>query len=643
MSIESVAAKSLAATGPFAELIDGFSPRVEQQEMAALIEEVIDNRDVLVCEAGTGTGKTFAYLVPALQSGLKTIISTATKTLQDQLYYQDLPIVREALGVSIESGLLKGRQNYLCLLRLERAQENLGLNTQHHVLLDRLTRWSSSTVSGDLEEVHEFEEDMELRYAVTSTTDNCLGQECPFFESCFVVRARRIAAGADIVIVNHHLLFADMVLRETGFAELLPSAEVIILDEAHKIPDIASVFFSRSVSGQQISNLCRDVLSAIPVEAPDTPALKEAVTALEMAREAFRRECGDEPRRSEWDTLQDSSNFVDHLRSLGLTLVALNDCLDLSSERGPSLSNCHERAQNLSNHFQVFEYETEREHVRWLESTPRGFVLHDTPISVAGEFSQRVQETGASWILTSATLAVEGHFEHFTDTLGIKNARECLWQSPFNYRSQSLFYVPSLECEPRSPEFEHELVQAVLPILESSRGRAFFLFTSYRALHICADLLRDLTPFPLLVQGESPRSTLLSDFKSLDNAVLLGTATFWEGVDVRGEQLSCVIIDKLPFGVPNDPVTKARMAAISEEGGNPFTQLQLPAAITALNQGAGRLIRDVTDRGVLVLGDVRILRRSYGRSFINSLPPMPLTCELADVEAFFSSVRNNPA
>lgn len=640
MSIESVAAKSLAAAGPFSKLVDGFSPRAEQQEMATLIDEVIGNREVLVCEAGTGTGKTFAYLVPALQSGLKTIISTATKTLQDQLYYRDLPLVCEALGISIERGLLKGRQNYLCLLRLERAQRNRGLNTQHIAMLERLAQWSSLTDSGDLEEVHEFEEDMELRYAVTSTTDNCLGQECPFFEPCFVVRARRTAAGADVVIVNHHLLFADMILRETGFAELLPSAEVVILDEAHKVPDIASVFFSRSVSAQQISNLCRDVWSAIPIEAPDTPALKETVSALEIAKEAFRRACGSEPHRSDWDTALEKPTFGEDLRSLGLALIALVDCLDASSGRGPSLSNCHGRAQELCERFQVFEYETEREHVRWLESTSRGFVLHDTPISVANVFSQRIEETGAAWILTSATLAVEGHFEHFRNMLGITNAREGLWRSPFDYRSQSLFYVPTLESEPRSPEFEHELVRAVLPILESSRGRAFFLFTSYRSLNICAGLLRDLSPFPLLVQGESPRSALLSDFQSLDNAVLLGTATFWEGVDVRGEKLSCVIIDKLPFGVPSDPVTKARMAAISEDGGNPFTLLQLPAAITAMKQGAGRLIRDVTDRGVLVIGDRRILRRSYGRSFINSLPPMPLTCELGDVQAFFDSTRN---
>ena len=629
------AAELLGAEGPFTELLEGFRPRREQQEMASEISDVIAAREVLVCEAGTGTGKTFAYLVPALHAGLKTIISTATKTLQDQLYHRDLPIVRGALHASFEAALLKGRQNYICLYRLDLARGSHELEPSRQPLLEHLFQWAEHSVSGDLEEVHELDDDTALRYSVTSTTDNCLGQECPLFDACFVVRARRAAAAADVVIVNHHLLFADLVLRETGFAELLPSAEVIILDEAHKVPDIASTFFSRSVSAQQISNLCRDTLTGAGLEAPDMPALNHAAAALDAAQGELRYLFGNEPQRADWDALEAEGEVAHQLESLGAALNELNECLSAAAERGPTLANCHARGASLCERFEVFERAADCGHVRWFESTRRGFTLHDTPVSVAAEFSERLEHSNAAWILTSASLAVESRFDHFTNALGITEARERLWQSPFDYGSQSLLYVPPLRSEPRAPNFERELVEAALPVLEFSRGRAFFLFTSYRALGVCADLLRGRTAFPMLVQGDAPRSALLNQFGTLDNAILLGTATFWEGVDVRGDQLSCVIIDKLPFGVPDDPVTKARMAAVTALGENPFVQLQLPTAITALKQGAGRLIRDVTDRGVLMIGDVRLLHRSYGRAFINSLPPMPLTSELDAVRAFF--------
>ena len=630
------AAELLGATGPFTDLLDGFRPRLEQQEMASVVGEVIAGREVLICEAGTGTGKTFAYLVPALQSGLKTIISTATKTLQDQLYHRDLPIVLDALKVSSETALLKGRQNYVCLHRLDRAYASREIEPRRQPLLEHLRQWAERSDSGDLEEVHELDDDSALRFLVTSTTENCLGQECPMFDACFVVRARRAAAAADVVIVNHHLLFADLVLRETGFAELLPSAEVIILDEAHKVPDIASTFFSRSVSAQQIGNLCRDTLAAASIEAPDMPSLNHAVASVDAAQDSLQRLFGHEPQRGDWDALGLRDGVVHQLAALGSALNELHNCLSVAAERGLTLAHCNERAENLCERYDAFDRGADGEHVRWFETTRRGFTLHDTPVSVATEFSERLEHSHAAWILTSASLAVEARFDHFTNLLGITDAREHLWQSPFDYASQSLLYVPPLASEPRAPNFERELVDAALPVLQSSRGRAFFLFTSYRALDICADLLRERTAFPLLVQGDAPRSVLLGQFGALDNAILLGTATFWEGVDVRGEQLSCVIIDKLPFGVPDDPVTKARMAAMHERGENPFVQLQLPAAITALKQGAGRLIRDVTDRGVLMIGDVRILRRSYGSAFVNSLPPMTLTCELDDVRAFFA-------
>ena len=635
-SENSEAAAVLGAAGPFADLIEGFSPRREQQAMAAVIDEVLAAREVLICEAGTGTGKTFAYLVPALRSGLKTVISTATKTLQDQLYHRDLPIVRRALDLSINAALLKGRQNYLCLYRLERAVLNREVEAHRLPLLEHLGRWAGQSDSGDLEEVRELDDDPQIRFLVTSTTENCLGQECPSFDDCFVVRARRTAAAADLVVVNHHLLFADLVLRETGFAELLPAADAIIVDEAHKLPDIASTFFSRSVSAQQFGNLCRDVWEAARDEAPDTPALNASSTALDTAQLEMRRFLGKEPQRMDWASFADRNGAAERLQALSAALEELGELLGRLAERGVALASCHERAIALSERLGAFDRNADEVSVRWLETGRSGFSLHDTPITVAAEFSQRLENSKAAWIMTSATLAVEGRFDHFANALGIKNAREHLWQSPFDYAKQSLLYIPRLHTEPRHPDFESDLVDAALPLLECSHGRAFFLFTSYRALNICADLLRQRADYSLLVQGEAPRSDLLHRFETMDNAVLMGTATFWEGVDVRGERLSCVIIDKLPFGVPDEPVTKARMAAMSARGGNPFVELQLPEAITALKQGAGRLIRDVSDRGVLMIGDNRILRRSYGRAFLNSLPPMPLTSDINDVRAFFA-------
>ncbi|MCZ6665174.1 MAG: ATP-dependent DNA helicase, partial [Gammaproteobacteria bacterium] len=518
-SENSEAAAVLGAAGPFADLIEGFSPRREQQAMAAVIDEVLAAREVLICEAGTGTGKTFAYLVPALQSGLKTVISTATKTLQDQLYHRDLPIVRRALDLSIDAALLKGRQNYLCLYRLERAVLNREVEAHRLPLLEHLGRWAGQSDSGDLEEVRELDDDPQIRFLVTSTTENCLGQDCPSFDDCFVVRARRTAAAADLVVVNHHLLFADLVLRETGFAELLPAADAIIVDEAHKLPDIASSFFSHSVSAQQLGNLCRDVLEAARDEAPDTPALNASSTALDTAQFELRRFLGKEPQRMDWASFADRNGAAERLQALSAALEELGELLGRLAERGVALASCHERAIALSERLGAFDRNADELSVRWLETGRGGFSLHDTPITVAAEFSQRLENSKAAWIMTSATLAVEGRFDHFANALGIKNAREHLWQSPFDYAKQSLLYIPRLHTEPRHPDFESDLVDAALPLLECSHGRAFFLFTSYRALNICADLLRQRADYSLLVQGEAPRSDLLHRFETMDNAV----------------------------------------------------------------------------------------------------------------------------
>ena len=627
----------LGVGGPFERELEGFQPRAVQQEMASVVAATLARREVLVCEAGTGTGKTFAYLVPVLSSGLKTIISTATKTLQDQLFHRDLPIVCRALGADSDIALLKGRQNYVCLYRLERAALNVEVETRRLPLLAAMQRWAAQSASGDLEEVRLLDDDPALRGVVSSTTDNCLGQDCPRFDDCFVVRARRAAAAADVVVVNHHLLFADLVLRETGFAELLPNADAIILDEAHKLPEIASTFFSHSLSAQQVASLARDVRVGAEDEAPDMPALRVALSTLDIALAELRRALGPVARRSDWASLREQPGIAQATDVFGSALAALDETLELAAPRGALLANCSQRLQGLHAGWTAFSAAADDERVRWVEIGLRNFTFYDTPVSVAAEFASHLDRSQAAWIMTSATLAVEGRFDHFLNALGIREARQELWASPFDYAHQSLLYIPPLRREPRMADFERELVSAALPVLAASRGRAFFLFTSYRSLDLCAAMLREELDYPLLIQGEAPRSELLRRFQTIDHAVLLGTATFWEGVDVRGERLSLVIIDKLPFGVPDDPVTRARSAALAAAGENPFSALTLPEAITALKQGAGRLIRDVADRGVLMIGDVRLRRKGYGRAFLNSLPPMPITDQLADVQAFFSS------
>lgn len=627
----------LGVGGPFERELQGFQPREVQQEMASVVATTLARREVLVCEAGTGTGKTFAYLVPVLTSGLKTIISTATKTLQDQLFHRDLPIVCRALGTDSVITLLKGRQNYICLYRLERAAVSAELDPGRMPLLSAMQRWATQSDSGDLEEVRLLDDDPHLRSVVTSTTDNCLGQDCPRFDDCFVVRARRAAAAADVVVVNHHLLFADLMLRETGFAELLPNADAIILDEAHKVPEIASTFFSHSLSAQQVTNLCRDVRIGADDEAPDMPALKVASADLDGALATMRNALGSTARRTDWAQLREQQGMNTATIAFDEALATLAEYLELAAGRGTLLANCSERMGQLYARWTGFSAAADEERVRWVDVSLRNFTFYDTPVSVASEFAGYLASSQAAWIMTSATLAVEGRFDHFLNALGITHARQQLWASPFDYANQSLLYIPPLAREPRMNDFERELVDAALPVLTASRGRAFFLFTSYRSLDLCAAMLRVELDYPLLVQGEAPRSELLRRFQTTDNAVLLGTATFWEGVDVRGERLSLVIIDKLPFGVPDDPVTRARSASIAAAGDNPFTSLTLPDAITTLKQGAGRLIRDVADHGVLMIGDIRLRRKSYGRAFLNSLPPMPVTDRLADVQAFFAT------
>lgn len=631
----------LGADGPFARLDAGFAPRAAQQGMAEVVADAIAARTHLMVEAGTGTGKTFAYLVPAILSGQRTLVSTATRTLQDQLFNEDLPRVCRALGVHPERALLKGRSNYLCLHRMSQAQGQPGLLAEDQRRLSRILAWAARTEQGDIAEVGGIPEDAAIWPQVTSTVDNCLGQGCPEFEECFVVRARRRAAAADIVIVNHHLLFADMALREEGFGELLPTVQVIIADEAHQLPELAAQAFGHSVSARRIRDLVRDCGVAQQAEAADMPDLAEAARALDRQLQVLTATLAPYPGRREFDPLHDEPLVAQALTGIREALQALGTQLAEATERGPGLEACARRCEEIRARLAEFGDRENDDWVRWIEASPRGFGLHATPLTVAEQFGSRLAQSAASWIFCSATLAVEGDFSHFRRELGLDQALAASWDSPFDYPRQTLCFLPPLAVNPNESGYLQAVAELALEVINLSRGRAFLLCTSHRALDYYAAPLRARLSYPVLVQGEAPRAALLAEFRRLGNAVLIGTATFWEGVDVRGDALSCVIIDKLPFAPPDDPVLKARGRRLTHEGRDPFRDYQLPVAALALKQGVGRLIRDVHDRGVLVLCDPRLRSKGYGRTFLRALPPMPQTRSLADVAAFFALESGN--
>ncbi|PWG64342.1 ATP-dependent DNA helicase [Spiribacter halobius] len=637
MTLSARVAAALAEDGELARAIPDYEPRAEQQAMAEAVAGAIEAGETLVAEAGTGTGKTFAYLVPALLAGRRVVISTGTRTLQDQLYHRDLPLVTNALERPVRRALLKGRTNYLCPYRTQVTAEAGRLESR--ALADRFQRlreWAGRTRSGDLAEAPDGTLDPMLLPRVTSTADNCLGQECPLYSDCFLMEARRRAQEADVVVVNHHLLMADWAVREGGYGEVLPGADVYILDEAHQLPETAAQFFGLTISSRQLQDLARDTRAEQLREAGDSPALGERAGALERAAAELRLALGPE-RREAW-SLAATAAVIGAAESLLGALDALVAALEPQAPRGKGLEACHRRSGELAAGLRRFLGEAEEgETVRWLETRGQGFSLRLTPLSVAGTFHAHMQRHPAAWVFTSATLSVGGRFEHFTRRLGLESPRTLRVDSPFDYRRNALLYVPAGLPEPSSPGYLPQYLEQVAAVLRASRGRAFLLFTSHRALAIAADTLAGRVDHPLLVQGEAGQQRLLERFRAAGDAVLLGTQSFWEGVDVRGEALSCVMIDRLPFGSPGDPVTRARIEALRADHGNPFAQYQLPEAVITLRQGVGRLIRDASDRGVLVIGDGRLVQRSYGRVFRESLPPMPLTRRLEDVEAFFAA------
>jgi len=631
----------LGADGPLSRHIPGFTPREPQQEMAEAVERTIADAGVLVAEAGTGTGKTFAYLVPALLSGGKVIVSTGTKNLQDQLFHKDLPVIREALELPVRVAMLKGRGNYLCTYRLGLAEaEGRFTSRQQLDQLSRIRRWSGRTRCGDIAELAEIPEDAPIWGMVTSTADNCLGQECPDFGDCHVMQARRKAQEADVLVVNHHLLFADMALREGGFGELLPSANALILDEAHQLPDVATGFFGQAITGNQLLELARDTITEDGREAGEDQSVRRQAERLQKAVREMRLAFGTEQRRAPWHGVSGESGMQRAVAALQDALTELLGLLEPLAQRGKGLENCARRCAELCERFEQLTGDSPEGHIHWFETYRRSFALHLTPLDIAGIFRAKLERQRAAWIFTSATLAVGERFDYFSSRMGLSDAETHRWDSPFDYPRQAVLYVPEGMPDPAVPTFTEAVLKRAQEVIRLSEGRAFLLFTSHRALQFAARWLQQREQdYPLLVQGEMPRSRLLERFRELGNAVLLGTSSFWEGVDVRGEALSCVIIDKLPFASPGDPVTEARIDALRRGGGNPFMEFQLPEAVLTLKQGAGRLIRDGRDRGVLMLCDPRLLSKPYGRLFLESLPPMTRTRRLEVVERFFALSR----
>ena len=625
----------LGENGLLSQAILGFTPRDSQQKMAEAIEKVIALSAQLIVEAGTGTGKTFGYLIPIFLAQKKTIISTGTKNLQDQLFFIDLPVIKKILAFPLKVVLLKGRANYLCKHRLaNNIEDGRFISRQLVTQLHTINAWAAATAIGDIAELSTVAEDSAIWPYVTSTADNCLSQDCPFYKECFVVKARAEALTADIIVVNHHLFFADMALQEEGFGELLPGADVVVFDEAHHLPDIASQFFSTTLTGRQLIELARDTTAETLQIANDMRHLLEEADQLQTATYDMRLAMGVELRRAPWP--ENHPSLFKSIDCVKKSLRSLEETLKIAAVRSKGLENCWRRSVELIEQFDLLTGKTPKDTVHWFETHMQSFTLQFTPMVVADYFRTYIEEKKRAWIFTSATLTVKNNFQLFVDTLGLNNSLQLQLKSSFDYQKQALLYVPRGLPDPRAQHYTDALVEAVIPVLQITQGKAFLLFTSYRAMEYAAELLKDRISFPLLLQGTQPKKDLIDQFKSLGNAVLLGTSSFWYGVDVRGEALSCVVIDKLPFAAPDDPILKARIQMLRKQGSDPFQTYQLPSAILILKQGAGRLIRDSRDRGILMICDPRLVGARYGEAFLQSLPDMQRTRDLAKIQEFWT-------
>lgn len=621
-----------ASDGLLAKAFPGFIQRAEQLSMAELIEQGIKHDKNVCIEAGTGTGKTFAYLVPVLKSwqleNKKAIISTGTKNLQDQLYFRDLPSVCDALCVTPTISLLKGRSNYLCLYRLEHNIES-GLFQSRSMVetIQKVKEWSYQSQTGDLTQCSELLENDPLWPMVTSTNENCLGSDCPLYDDCFVAKARQKAIASDLVVVNHHLLLADMVLKEDGFGELLPEADSVIVDEAHQLLDIAHNFYGQRFASRMLLDICRDGELEAMTTAKDDRQLSVSIRRVEGAINEIRLCLGETGIKVKWEHVV-SEKLMQLLEDLMSELKVLCGRFEINASRSKGLDSCHKRSLDCLQLLKIFKDSGQQEEsVRWVETYRSGFAILETPLNVSEAFQQSQQEQSASsWIFTSATISQADGFEHFNRQLGIENALELVLNSPFDYKHQSLLHIPRNIPDPRANNYIEAWQAEVLPIVKANPGGTFVLFTSYFAMHKVRDLwAQQELGKKLLVQGDRAKNQLIEEFREDGKAILLATSSFWEGVDVKGMALSCVIIDKLPFTAPDEPLIEAKINHLRKTGKNPFFDLQIPEAIIALKQGAGRLIRDHQDRGVLILCDPRLIANYYGKRFLQSLPLMPRT------------------
>ena len=624
-----------AENGLLAKAIDGFVAREPQRNMARKISESIKNQTSLVVEAGTGTGKTFAYLVPALRSDKKVIISTGSKNLQEQLFSKDLPIIKKALDYTGKISLLKGRANYLCLERLYHQYAAAGdLDKGLRVDLARVKNWSIKTKDGDISKCTTVTEDNAIWPILTSTNDSCLGSDCEHYNDCYVVKARKRAMNADVVVVNHHLFLADVVVKDTGFGELIPKAEVMIFDEAHQLPDLACHYFGQQLTSRQLFDLAKEISLTYRTEVKDMSQLQQCADKLQKCTQDLRLVINQQAPKGNLRFLFNQEPVKKEIAYLFDTLNFCHEVLLLAVGRSSALDNCFDRVNQYKTlldrltetHVTGFSY--------WYETSYNHFVFALTPLSVSDKFTELLTERKGSWIFTSATLSVNNQLDYFTQRLGLTNADSLILESPFDYLHQTIMCVPRYMPSPNEHGIAEKLVELLLPVIEANNGRCFFLCTSYAMMNALAKQFRELTALPVLVQGETSKVKLLEQFINSGNALLIATSSFWEGIDVRGDTLSCVIIDKLPFTSPDDPLIKARMEDCQLQGGDAFNDVQLPEAVITLKQGVGRLIRHHDDRGAIIICDNRLVMRPYGAIFLNSLPPSPRTRDLDKVIDF---------
>ena len=627
-------------SGPLSDGVINFHEREDQVEMAKIVNEAIEEKNSLIVEAGTGVGKTFSYLVPALINGGKVVISTATKNLQDQLFFKDIPTIRDALKIPIDINILKGRSNYICQLRMENALlEGQFLNKEDAKYIHEIKKISDHSESGEISEFNNIPEKSTVWPFVTSTKENCMGQDCEFYKSCFLIKARKKAITSEVVIVNHHLFFADLVLKDAELSEILPKASTVIFDEAHQIPEIASIFFGQNISTNQIIYLIQDAQQILSNHIKDKEKLVELSKSIIDIANSLSSFFDQRNQRIGVEKIEKLDSFKEKILDLTRELERLYKFFNAYSEQDLEFKKLLDRTKEVISKLKNWNKGTDQNYVYWIEIFFKSIQFNITPISVADNFRRFQQTNETAWIFTSATLAVNSSFNHFQSLMGLENAKTKLLKSPFNYSENAYLYVPKDMPEPSSRLFNIHLVSQVYPLLVAAKGRAFILSTSIKSMNEITTLLKDEFEknniiYPILTQGTGSKTKLLEQFKTHGNAILIGSLSFWEGVDVRGSELSLVIIDKLPFQSPGDPIFESKINMLSAKGINAFMTFQLPKAIISLKQGAGRLIRDEMDKGVLMICDQRIVSKPYGKKFWRSLPDFKRTREQDDVIEF---------